>query len=186
MKGDDSPAEVSDNDNERILRYLAKITINPAITHGISHELGRLAEGYIADIVLWQPERFAAKPQLILKSGFPVWGQTGDPNASIDSAEPLIIAEQFGAYASGPSDLSYLLSNQIAVAESAPGTARRTLTVRGCRQVRNTDMVRHGLAGPVKVVAATSPMQQPRVTWRGEALTMAPVTHTPLSRLHFW
>lgn len=176
----------SPHDNDRILRYLAKITINPALAHGIAHEVGRLEKGYLADIVLWHPERFAAKPQLILKAGFPTWGVTGDPNASIDSAEPLIIAEQFGAYGSAPSDLSYLLSNKMAVAEGPPPTQRRALAVRGCRTIRNVDMVRHGQNGPVEVSMLGADRSQPTVRWRGEELTMQPVAHTPLSRLHFW
>jgi urease subunit alpha len=180
------PTDSTRRDNERILRYLAKITINPALAHGLSHEIGRISEGYLGDIVLWQPERFAATPQLILKSGFPTWGQTGDPNASIDSAEPLITAEQFGAYAAAPSDLSFLLSNAVAIAEGPPPTHRRALAVRGCRSVRNADMIRHGESGPVEVVTSLGSNPQPVVRWRGEELTMQPVEHTPLSRLHFW
>ncbi|MFY9331456.1 MAG: urease subunit alpha [Candidatus Nanopelagicales bacterium] len=180
------PTDSTRRDNERILRYLAKITINPALAHGLSHEIGRISEGYLGDVVLWQPERFAATPQLILKSGFPTWGQTGDPNASIDSAEPLITAEQFGAYAAAPSDLSFLLSNAVAIAEGPPPTHRRAMAVRGCRTVRNADMIRHGESGPVEVVTSLGSNPQPVVRWRGEELTMQPVEHTPLSRLHFW
>ena len=69
------------HDNDRVLRYMAKLTINPAIAHGLSHEIGSLTPGRLADIVLWQPKYFGAKPQLVLKSGFPAFGVTGDPNA---------------------------------------------------------------------------------------------------------
>jgi urease subunit alpha len=174
----------SDNtgdDNDRILRYLAKITINPALAHGIGHEVGRLAPGFLADIVLWRPEAFAAKPQLVLKSGFPSWGVTGDPNATIDSAEPLIIAEQFGAHGAAPADLSVLFSNKLAVADNPARTSRRVVAVRDCRTVRSSDMVRHGALGTIGVP------RQPGapVTWNGENLTMSAVRQVPLSRLHF-
>lgn len=169
------------DDNGRILRYLAKITINPALVHGLSHEVGRLTVGHLADIVLWRPEYFAAKPQLVIKGGFPAWGVTGDPNASIDSAEPLVLGPQYGALGATASDLSVLFSNAAAVAESAPPVARRVVAVRDCRTVRAHDLVRHGAVGQVQVSDDGS-----RVTWNGEALTMDPVSSVPISRLHYW
>lgn len=169
------------DDNDRILRYLAKITINPALVHGLAHEVGRLAVGHMADIVLWRPELFAAKPQLVLKSGFPAWGVTGDPNASIDSAEPLVLGPQFGALGVVPSDLAVLFSNGAAIAEGAPPVARRVVAVRDCRTIRSRDLVRHGEVGDVRVADDGS-----SVTWNGEALTMDPVASVPISRLHFW
>ena len=167
------------DDNERILRYLAKITINPALAHGLSHEIGRIAPGYLADIVLWSPSSFAAKPWLVLKSGFPAWGVTGDPNASISEAEPLRIAEQFGALGAAPAELSRLLTNS--AASSALPSARQALVVRGCRTVRGSDMVRHGVLGEVAV-----PGDGSTVTWDGQPLTGTPTERVPISRLHFW
>ncbi|CAB4924018.1 MAG: urease subunit alpha [Actinobacteria bacterium] len=171
----------ADQDNERILRYLAKITINPALVHGISHEVGRLAPGMLADIVLWRPEMFAAKPWLVLKGGFPAWGVTGDPNASIDSAQPLVLAEQFGALGAAPSDLSFLISNDQAVAAAPAPMARRVVATSGCRAVRASSLIRHAPAGEVRV----SPNGD-MVTWNGQLLEIEPVRNTPLSRLHFW
>ncbi len=121
----------TEDDNERILRYLAKITINSALVHGLAHEVGRLAVGHLADIVLWRPQYFAAKPQLVIKGGFPAWGVTGDPNASIDSAEPLVLGPQYGAHGAVPSDLAVLFSNQAAVAgrrPRSPGASSRCAT----------------------------------------------------------
>jgi len=181
LAGIDPEAEDSDNDNERILRYLAKITINPALVQGISHEVGRLAVGHLADIVLWRPEYFAAKPQLVIKGGFPAWGVTGDPNASIDSAEPLVLGPQYGALGAVASDLSVLFSNAAAVAESAPPVSRRVVAVRDCRTIRSHDLVRHGALGSVHVKDDGT-----AVTWNGESLTMDPVTSVPISRLHYW
>lgn len=165
------------DDNERILRYLAKLTINPALAHGMSHEIGSLEPGKLADIVLWRPQSFAAKPWLVLKSGFPVWGETGDPNASLPDTEPVQIAEQFGSFA--PTDLSFLVTNAASMAEAPLPSARRAIVIRGTRTIRATDMVRHGNLGTVKV-------GDRQVTWNGEELHMNPVSHVPLSRLHFW
>ena len=169
------------DDNERILRYLAKITVNPALVHGLAHEVGRLAVGHLADIVLWRPELFAAKPQLVIKGGFPAWGATGDPNASIDSAEPVVLGPQYGAFGAVPSDLSVLFSNRTAVDATPSPVARRVVAVRGCRWVRSTDLVRNGRVGEVRVAADGTV-----VTWEGGPLTMDPVQSVPVSRLHFW
>ena len=174
-------AQRPSDDNERILRYLAKVTINPAMVHGLAHEVGRLAVGHLADIVLWRPEMFAAKPQLIIKGGFPAWGGTGDPNATIDSAEPLVLGPQYGAFGLVPSDLSVLFSNTAAVASTPSPVARRVVPVRGCRTVRGGDLVRNGVLGQVSVNADGT-----RVDWNGQALHMDPVTEVPISRLHYW
>lgn len=173
--------ESGTDDNDRILRYLAKVTINPAMAHGLSHEVGRLGEGMLADIVLWAPQSFAAKPWLVLKSGFPAWGEVGNPNASLPDTEPLQIAEQFGAMGAAPAELSYLITNQVAVAEQPMPSARRALVVRGTRTVRGSDMVRHGNLGTVSVSPDGAEVQ-----WNGEPLTGSPVRDVPISRLHFW
>jgi urease subunit alpha len=168
------------DDNEQLLRYLAKITINPALTHGIGHEVGRLAPGYIADIVLWSPGQFAAKPSLIFKSGFPTWGQTGDPNASAMGSQPLQIREQFGALGQAPAELSYLITNKQAAESGAP-SRRKLLPVTGTRTITASDMVRHGVLGDVTVAPDGS-----AVFFNGKNLSGLPVHHAPLSRLHFW
>ncbi len=177
---DESRADAFD-DNERILRYLAKITINPALVHGLAHEVGRLTVGHLADIVLWRPEFFAAKPQLVLKSGFPAWGVTGDPNATIDSAEPLVLGPQYGALGLVASDLSVLFSNAAAIAQGPAPVARRVVAVRECRTVRSSALVRNSEVGEVRVADDGS-----EVRWNGDVLTMDPVSQVPISRLHYW
>lgn len=181
LAGRDPERDPDGDDNERILRYLAKITINPALVHGLAGEVGRLAPGMLADIVLWRPELFSAKPQLVIKGGFPAWGMTGDPNASIDSAEPLVLGAQFGALADVAAEVSVLFSNSIAAdATPAPGR-RRIVPVGRCRDLRSQDLVRNGVVGHVAVEPDGS-----EVRWNGEPLTMDPVVEVPTSRLHFW
>jgi urease subunit alpha len=124
---------------------------------------------------------FAAKPQLVIKGGFPAWGVTGDPNASIDSAEPLVLGPQYGALGVVPSDLAVLFSNAAAMAASAPPVARRVVAVRDCRAVRASDLVRHAGIGAVRVSDDGA-----AVTLDGEPLTMEPVGSVPISRLHYW
>lgn len=173
--------ERGEDDNERILRYLAKITVNPALVHGLSHEVGRLVVGHLADIVLWRPELFAAKPQLVIKGGFPAWGVTGDPNASIDSAEPLVLGPQYGALGATAADISVLFSNAAAIAEGPAAVSRRVVPVRDCRSVRSSSLVRNAEVGRVEVADDGS-----AVRWNGDLLSMDPVESVPISRLHFW
>ena len=91
------PEDAPGNDNFRVLRYVAKITINPAIAHGISHVLGSVEVGKIADLVLWEPAFFGAKPKLVLKSGVVNWAVMGDPNASLPTPQPTYYRPMFGA-----------------------------------------------------------------------------------------
>lgn len=181
LAGRDPDRDGTQDDNERILRYLAKITVNPALVHGLGHEVGRLAVGMLADIVLWRPELFSAKPSLVIKGGMPAWGMTGDPNASIDSAEPLVLGPQFGALGAVAADISVLFSNEYAAGQTPAPGRRRVVPVRGCRALTSHDLVRNGLTGRVEVEPDGR-----EVRWNGEVLTMAPVDVVPTSRLHFW
>lgn len=171
-----------DDDNARVLRYLAKLTINPAIAHGLSHEIGSVEVGKLADIVLWDPRYFGAKPSLVLKAGFPAWGLTGDPNASIDSAEPLVLGPQFGGFGATAADLSVVF-----VAEAAHGGAaarlpsrRRPVAVRGCRGIGPRSMVRNTALGDVAVDPVTA-----AVRLDGVPVQSVPLEHVSLSRLYF-
>ena len=170
------------HDNERVLRYLAKLTVNPALAHGLSHEVGSLLPGLMADIVLWSPASFGAKPYLVLKSGLPAWGTVGDPNAVVDNAEPRQIAAQFGGIGGAAVDLAVLFTNSAAVesGEDVFPTRRRRVAVRGCREVRLSSMVRHRASALVEV----DPLGAV-VRLDGEALSMDPVDRVQLSRLYF-
>jgi len=170
------------NDNDRARRYIAKLTINPAIAHGMSHEVGSLEVGKLADIVLWRPDHFGAKPELVLKAGFPAYGVTGDPNASIDTAQPLVIGPQLGGYGPTPADLSVAFVSQ-AAAESEEDrlpTRRRRVGVRGTRGIGPADMVHNDRTAAVRVEEQTG-----RVTVDGELVSSAPAESVALSRLYF-
>ncbi len=165
-----------EHDNERVLRYIAKLTINPAIAHGLSHEVGSLEVGKLADIVLWRPEYFGAKPQLVLKSGFPAYGVVGDPNAATDTCEPLVLGPQFGAHGTTPADISVAFVAQAALDQgndSMP-TRRRRVAVRGTRGIGPADLRLNSRTGAVDVDQETG-----LVTLDGEPLRSSPPTRSP-------
>lgn len=183
LKGAPGAAEPTPfgHDNERVLRYLAKLTVNPALAHGMAHEVGSLQLGRLADVVLWRPGWFAAKPELVLKAGIPAWGPLGDPNASVDTCQPRRYGPQFGGYGAAPAELSVLFTNASADESSHPfPTRRRRVPVRGTRTVRQSDMVRNGRRAVVRVVAAGA-----QVTMDGQPLVFEPVAQAPLQRLYF-
>jgi urease subunit alpha len=169
------------DDNERVLRYLAKLTINPAVAHGLAHEVGSVEVGKLADIVLWDPAWFGAKPTLVLKAGVPAWGATGDPNAAIDIAEPLVLGPQFGACGATPAELSVMFVARAAIDAGAdlPGVRRR-VPVRATRHMAPASMIRHGRLGQVRVDPATG-----RTTLDDDLLAVEAAESVPLSRLYF-
>jgi len=170
------------HDNHRVLRYLAKLTINPAIAHGLSHEIGSVEPGKLADLVLWEPAWFGAKPHLVLKAGFPAWGVTGDPNASVDRAEPLVLGPQFGAHGLAAADLAVAFVSEAALQNDADRlrTHRRRVAVRHCRGIGLADMVRNDTIGSTLVVP-----RQATVTFDGVLLDAEPAETVSLSRLYF-
>ncbi|MFB7913046.1 urease subunit alpha [Streptomyces sp. NPDC056061] len=170
------------DDNARVLRYIAKLTVNPAIAHGLAHEIGSIETGKLADIVLWRPEFFGAKPQLVLKAGFPAYGVTGDPNAATDTCEPLVLGPQFGAHGATAADLSVAFVSQAATqldADRMP-TRRRRVGVRGTRGIGPGDLVHNSRTGEVAVDARSG-----LVTLDGDPLRSAPADSVSLNRLYF-
>jgi urease subunit alpha len=148
------PGAVSTNDNLRILRYLAKLTINPAITHGISHEVGSLEPGKLADIVLWPIAFFGAKPKMIVKGGLIAWSIMGDPNASIPTTEPVLYRPMWGAFGSAPAATSVTFTSQAAVDGGVADRLRlqkRLVAVKGCRQVTKKQMLLNDLTPKIDV-----------------------------------
>ena len=154
------------HDNERVLRYLAKLTVNPAIAHGLSAEIGALAPGLMADIVLWHPASFGAKPELVLKAGFPAWGPLGDGNAAVEQAQPVVLGPQFGGHGGAAAELSVAFVSGSAADSGADRlpTRRRRVAVRGTRRIGLPDMVRNGRLGTVDVARARSRPPRRRAT----------------------
>ncbi|MGI5458197.1 urease subunit alpha [Streptomyces sp. CA-249302] len=170
------------HDNERVLRYMAKLTVNPAIAHGLSHEVGSIEVGKLADIVLWLPEYFGAKPQLVLKAGFPAYGVVGDPNAATDTCEPLVLGPQFGAHGATPADISVAFVAQAALDQGndTMPTRRRRVAVRGTRGIGPADLRLNSRTGAVDVDQRTG-----LVTLDGEPLHSEPADSVSLNRLYF-
>ncbi len=170
------------HDNDRVRQYVAKLTINPSIAHGLNHEIGSLDVGKLADIVLWRPDHFGAKPQLVLKSGFPAYGVTGDPNAATDSSEPLVLGPQFGSFGSTAADLSVAFVSQAAVdaGDDHMNTRRRRVAVRGTRNIGPADLVHNTRLGHVDVDPKTG-----SVSFDGETVYSDPAESVSLSRLYF-
>ncbi|MEV6196685.1 urease subunit alpha [Streptomyces sp. NPDC051920] len=171
-----------DHDNERVLRYMAKLTINPAIAHGLAHEVGSIETGKLADIVLWRPEYFGAKPQLVLKAGFPAYGVTGDPNAATDTCEPLVLGPQFGAHGATPAEISVAFVAQAALDQGndTMPTRRRRVAVRGTRGIGPADLRLNSRTGAVDVDGRTG-----LVTLDGEPLRSEAADSVSLNRLYF-
>jgi len=160
--------------NARVLRHIAKITINPALTHGLAHEVGSIAVGLMADIVLWKYADFATKPNLIIKNGLPAWGVSGDPGSSINEAQPLVIGPQFGAYGATAADLGIHFSNNSATTSLS---RRKSVPVKNTRSVRSSQMIHHGVLGEVEVSANGEV-----VTLDGQIVTSSPLKQASLTR----
>jgi urease subunit alpha len=177
------PDEQADNDNARIKRYIAKYTINPAIAHGMSDEIGSVEVGKLADLVLWRPEMFGAKPEMVIKGGFIAWSQMGDPNASIPTPQPVMMRPMFGAFgrATGATSLAFVSAASLeqGVAQQY-GLTKRLAPVRNCRTIGKRDM-KHNAATPrIEVDPETY-----RVLADGVHLTCAPAQRLPLAQRYF-
>jgi urease subunit alpha len=179
----DRPAVVAQtgepDDNERVLRYLAKCTIEPAIVHGISNEVGTLAPGRMADIVLWWASHFGVKPLMVIKGGVVAWSAMGEGNASVHGAEPTRYGPDWGGLGDAPSRLSTTFVSQAAMdAGIAATTARRVAAVRGTRGLTRDALVANR-AAPADMTV--SPIDG-TVTVGGRVLAVEPTAVVPLSR----
>ena len=176
------PEDNARHDNFRAKRYIAKYTINPAITHGIAHAVGSIEVGKIADIVLWKPAFFGVKPSMILKGGMIAAAQMGDPNASIPTPQPVHTRLMFGGYGGGLKK-SFTFVSQAAF-DAGIGTQlglQKTLLVaKNMRHVRKSDMI-HNSATPVMQVDA----ETYEVRADGELLTCEPATTLPMAQRYF-
>ena len=146
--------ETGDNDNLRAKRYLAKLTINPAVAHGISGYVGSLQEGKIADIVVWTPQFFGVKPKMIIKGGFIAYALMGDPNASIPTPEPVYYRPMFGAMGSARYSTSFTFTSKLAVRRGIGkklGLRKKLLPVKNCRKIGKKDMMYNDLTPKIEI-----------------------------------
>jgi urease subunit alpha len=176
------PGEAGSNDNLRVKRYLAKITINPAITHGISGYVGSLRPGRMADIVVWTPQFFGIKPKMIVKGGMIAYALMGDPNASIPTTEPVYYRPMFGALGRAKQSTSLTFTSKLALErglESALDIRKRLVPVEGCRTIGKSDMVHNSLTPDIEINPETY-----EVKVDGRRASVDPSDRLSLARLY--
>ncbi len=170
-------------DNQRVRRYVAKLAINPALAHGIAHEVGSVEPGKWADLVLWRPAFFGVKPSLVLKGGFIAMAAMGDPNASIPTPQPVHQRPMFGSFAGARSATSITFMSRAAVdggIAQAFGLRKAVSAVRACRSVRKADMIHNAYTPRMQVDAQTY-----EVRADGELLTCEPASVLPMAQRYF-
>ena len=176
------PGDSARNDNQRVKRYIAKYTINPALTHGIAHAVGSVEVGKLADLVLWRPAFFGAKPSLILKSGMIAAAAMGDPNASIPTPQPVHYRPMFGSFGKALKT-SVTFVSQAALenpAVAALGLQKPLIAVSGTRTVKKADMVHNGATPKIDVDPETYVVRAD-----GELLVCEPAVSLPLTQRYF-
>jgi len=174
------PDERGDNDNVRIKRYLSKYTINPAIAHGMSHLIGSVEVGKLADLVLWKPAFFGAKPEMVIKGGVIAWSQMGDPNASIPTPQPVFMRPMFGSFgrATGPCSIAFV--SQLCLSKGtvrAYGLSKRVEAIKGCRKLGKKDLKWNSATPKIEVDPETY-----EVRADGELLVCEPAHVLPLAQ----
>lgn len=186
QRGHLSPAGTQDsteNDNFRAKRYVAKYTINPAITHGIAHEVGSVEVGKFADLVLWKPAFFGVKPEMVLKGGFIAQAQMGDPNASIPTPEPIISRPMFGAFGRALTSTSLTFVSQASLDREIPkrlGLQKRIAAVTNCRSIKKRDLKLNDYLPRIEVDPETYV-----VTADGVRLACEPAVVLPMAQRYF-
>jgi urease subunit alpha len=170
------------HDNARVKRYVAKYTINPAITHGMSHLVGSIEVGKLADLVLWKPAFFGVKPSLILKGGMIAAAAMGDPNASIPTPQPVHCRPMFGSFGKALRTSVTFVSNAAlkSPALTQLGLERPLEAVKGTRKVRKKDMVHNDWQPKIEVDAETY-----EVRADGELLVCEPAKVLPMAQRYF-
>jgi urease subunit alpha len=177
------PEETGENDNFRIKRYVAKYTINPALAHGMSHLVGSVEVGKLADLVLWKPAFFGAKPEMIIKGGVIAWSQMGDPNASIPTPQPVVMRPMFGACGRAPGGNSIAFVSQLCRTKGVAknyGLTKRIEAVKGCRKISKRDLKWNDALPKITVDPETY-----EVRADGQLLTCEPAHVLPLAQRYF-
>jgi len=177
------PEDSSRNDNFRIKRYIAKYTINPAITHGVAHEVGSVEVGKLADLIMWKPAFFGVKPALIIKGGAIAGAPMGDPNASIPTPQPVHYRPMFGAFGKACTGTSVSFVSQAALDAGIKASyelERRLVAVKGCASAVKADMVHNHYQPHMEVDPETY-----EVRADGNLLTCEPATELPMAQRYF-
>jgi urease subunit alpha len=171
------------NDNHRAKRYVAKYTINPAITHGIADQVGSLEVGKLADICLWKPAFFGVKPEIVIKGGVIAWAQMGDPNASIPTPQPVHMRPMFGSFGGAIAATSLTFISKAALERDIPrqiGLQTSTPAVVNCRQLSKADMKLNDYQPHMEVDTETY-----EVRADGQLLTCEPAEVLPMAQRYF-
>ncbi len=175
--------DTSRNDNNRVKRYVAKYTINPAITHGIATDVGSVEPGKLADLVLWKPAFFGVKPELVIKGGMIAWAAMGDANASIPTPQPVVYRPMFGGFGPVPEALSVTFSSRVAVEDGIRDRLKLrkpVVPVKQCRSIGKKDMVHNSATPHIEVDPETY-----EVRADGELLTCEPLHRLPMAQRYF-
>lgn len=176
--------DTSGNDNERVLRFVAKVTINPAIAQGVSHVIGSVEIGKMADLVLWEPAFFGAKPKMVIKGGMISWALMGDPNASLPTPQPVMYRPMFGAMGSALPKTRMTFTSHAAYEAGIVDRYElksQVVPVYGTRTITKNSMVRNTALPVIEVNPETF-----AVTVDGTHATIEPATRLPLSQLYFF
>ncbi|MBI4400287.1 MAG: urease subunit alpha [Nitrospirae bacterium] len=171
------------HDNFRAKRYVAKYTINPAITHGIAHEVGSIEVGKLADLVIWRPAFFGVKPEMIVKGGFPMAAAMGDPNASIPTPQPVLSRPMFGSFGRAPYTTSLTFISQSALDHDVPrslGLQKRVSSVKRCRGIGKRDLKLNDALPKIEVDPETY-----EVRADGQRLVCEPMAVLPMAQRYF-
>ena len=175
--------EKGDNDNVRVKRYVAKYTINPAITHGLSKHIGSITEGKRADIVIWDPAFFGVKPEIVMLGGSIACAQMGDPNASIPTPQPVYTRPMFSSYGRSLETSSITFVSKDSIKSGSLDSlkiSKNTVAVEKTRDISKKDMVYNNYCPNISVDPETY-----EVTADGEILTCEPATELPMAQRYF-
>lgn len=178
------PEDAEGNDNFRVKRYMAKVTINPARTFGIDQMFGSVEVGKVADLVLWEPAMFGAKPKMVIKGGMIAWSLMGDPNASLPTPQPVIYRPMFGAFGSALPTTCWTFTSKTALdggIKERLGLQRNIMAVRGTRSISKEHMVLNGETPLIEVDAETF-----KVKVGGKIIDLTPAKTLSLAQLYWF
>ena len=175
--------EGTGNDNFRIKRYISKVTINPAIAHGIQRYIGSIEVGKMADLVMWRPDMFGTKPELIIKGGFVSYSKMGDPNASIPTPQPVFWRPMFGNYGKANTETTAFFVSKVSLERGivqSYGLGKKLLPARGCRNIGKSDMIHNDAMPKIEVNPQTH-----EVKVDGKPCVCEPASKLPMGQLYF-